>query len=142
MGKEATSNEELQAVKELIEKIPPEDLERAVGGMDEETREKLKEFLHYIGISAAAIGTGALICKYWPKVGSGASSESPLGSSPGLSESAEPARRTYRYRTDEGIKRAYRDGRLKNMTQLKDAYMSLHPDFHGKKQDVLAILGL
>ncbi len=135
MSKETMNAEEAKAVKELIEKIPSEDLEMAVGGMDEHTKEILQKFFYYIGISAAALGTGMLINKYWPRESADAPSKAP-------SKASVPAQRVYRYKTDAGIKKAYKEHRLKNMKELKNAYQSLHPDFKGHAQDVLTILGL
>ncbi len=55
MSKEAMNNEEKEAVKELIGKIPPEDLEKAVGGMTER-QIKLLKAAGIIGLEALAIG--------------------------------------------------------------------------------------
>ncbi len=55
MSKEAMNNEEKEAVKELIEKIPPEDLEKAVGGMDKHTVKLLKN-AGLLALVAAASG--------------------------------------------------------------------------------------
>lgn len=54
MKKETLNKEETQAVKELIEKIPDEALEKAVGGLRPRTKQILK------GIGATAL-TAAII---------------------------------------------------------------------------------
>lgn len=59
MSKESMNDEEVQAVKELIEKLPPEDLEKAVGGLTK----KQKKLLGAMGIVALTALTVGVIKK-------------------------------------------------------------------------------
>lgn len=71
MGKETINNEEktmgneeIEAVKKLVEKLPPEDLEKAAGGMDKRTLKMLRG----LGLLTAGAVAGGIAGYHMKKI--------------------------------------------------------------------------
>lgn len=112
--------ETLDALKELLSKIPKEDLEKAVSELPEDKLEQLSgggwwdDFKTFLGFGR---------------------SESSQNTPDSLASD-----RTYS--SNEEIRNAYLAGEIKSLRNLRNAYKSIHPSFKGSMQDVLAILRL
>lgn len=123
--------ETLGALKELLSKIPKEDLEKAIKELSAEKLEQLSgggfwdDFKSFLGFGRSSDAENRSSSPVPPPT-------APMSSGPGA----------HVYVSNQEIRNAYLAGEIKGLRNLKNAYKSVHPSFKGSMQDVLAILNL